>query len=199
MTPAHATRSLTPPPVAPPVDLLQLRDGTVVTVRTAHPGDADMIQSYIRGLSPDSRRSRFLWALNELSPPELHRVTHSSERQFTLVAETVAGGRRTMIGEARSAVAPDGRFAEVSLSVAETWRRNTLGTQMLGIVMDRVRDLGVDYLTADALRSNGAVTALARKMGFGFGPLPADARLIQLITKISLPRPAAELASLRLS
>jgi acetyltransferase len=187
---AHTSRPLTARALPPAVDLLQLRDGTVVTVRTADPGDADIIQSYIRGLSPDSRRSRFLWALNELSPTELHRVTHSHPHQFTLVAETVAEGSCAMIGEARSAVTPDGRSAEVSLSVAETWRRKTLGTQMLGIVMDRARDLGVDYLTADALRSNGAVIALARKMGFGFGPLPADARLIQLITKISLPAPA---------
>jgi GNAT superfamily N-acetyltransferase len=177
----------TPIVVLPPVETLRLRGGSLVTVRSAGPGDGDIIQSYIRGLSPGSRRNRFLGALNELSAVELYRMTHSDHRQFALIAETVADGARTMIGEARGALAPDGLSAEVALSVAEAWRRKTLGTQLLGVLAHRARGLGVDYLTAEVLRSNEAITALAQKVGFRVAPPAADARLMQLITNISLP------------
>jgi acetyltransferase len=182
----------------PSVETLRLRGGAVVTVRAAGPGDGDIIQSYIRGLSPSSRRNRFLGALNELSAAELYRMTHSeSRRQLTLIAQTVVDGACTMIGEARGALAPDGLSVEVALSVAETWRRKTLGTQLLGILVRQARSLGVDCVMADVLHSNHAMMALARKIGFGVATPIGDARLMQLITNFSPPDSKRGYAELR--
>jgi ribosomal protein S18 acetylase RimI-like enzyme len=171
----------------PSVEALQLRDGAVVTVRPAAPGDGDMIQSYIRGLSPSSRRNRFLGALNELSAAELHRMTHSQHGQVALIVEAIVDGARTMIGEARGVLARERLCAEIALSVADAWRRQTLGTQLMGILVRQTRSLGADCLTADVLPSNEAVLALTRKMGFNVAARTADARLMQLFTNISLP------------
>jgi acetyltransferase len=171
------------------VETLQLRGGPVVTVRPARPGDGDIIQCYIRGLSPSSRRNRFLGALNEVSLAELDRITHSHDRrQIALVAET-CDATCAMIGEARAAVAPDGPSGEIALSVAEAWRRKTLGTQLLGLLVRHARSLGVRYLVADVLRSNDAVTALARKMGFRVAAPIEDTRLLRLTKPISLQDP----------
>ena len=46
----------------------------MVTVRPMWPGDGERLQTYIRGLSRESRHNRFLGALNELSPMELARL-----------------------------------------------------------------------------------------------------------------------------
>lgn len=181
MSPATAQDAL-------PIDTLRLRGGAAVTVRPAGPGDGEIVQSYIRGLSPSSRRNRFLGALNELSAAELYRMTHSdSRRRFALIAETIADGACIMIGEARCALTPDGRSGEIAVSVAEAWRRRTLGMQLLAILVRQAQSLGVRDLVADVLRSNEAVMALARKVGCEVATPVADARLIQLITNISLP------------
>ena len=52
----------------------RLPDGAPVRVRPIRPQDGDMLQAYLRRLSPASRRNRFLGALNELSPRELERL-----------------------------------------------------------------------------------------------------------------------------
>ena len=57
------------------VHAVSLPSAAIVTVRPAGPQDADVIQSYIRELSPTSRRNRFLGTLKELSPKELYRMT----------------------------------------------------------------------------------------------------------------------------
>ena len=170
------------------VDTLQLRGGQSVTVRAADPRDGERIQSYIRELSPESRRDRFFGALNELSPAELHRMTHPENRhQLALIAETIMDGACTMIGEARYAVASGDVSCEIALSVAEAWRRRTLGTQLIEILARRAKDLGVHYLVADVLRSNEAMTTLARKAGFVTTAQIADARSMRITKKLSLP------------
>ena len=170
------------------VDTLQLRGGQSVMVRAAEPRDGDSIQSYIRGLSSDSRRNRFFRALNELSPAELHRMTHPQHRrQLALIAETITEGVCTMIGEARYAVAGDDVTCEIAVSVAEAWRRRTLGTQLFEILARRAKGLGVHYLVADVLRSNEAMTALARQAGFvAKGPI-ADPRSIRMTKTLARP------------
>ena len=45
-----------------------------------HPGRSDVLQAYVRGLSPESRYNRFFGALQELPPAELERVTHLDRR-----------------------------------------------------------------------------------------------------------------------
>ena len=118
-----------------PVRAVHLPGGEKVTVRPARPQDTSMIQAYIRGLSPASRRNRFLGALNEISSSELHGMTHGDRcRHPALIAEGIVDGACTMIGEARYAVAPDGLNGEFAVSVAETWRRKTLAMMLVGIV-----------------------------------------------------------------
>jgi GNAT superfamily N-acetyltransferase len=158
-----------------------------VTVRPARTQDTRLIQAYIRSLSPASRRNRFLGPLNELSAIELHRMTHSDHGSYpALLAEIVVEGVRTMIGEARYAVMPDGFTCEFAVSVAEPWRRRKLGTLLVGIVASRAVALGIRYLVGDVFRSNDAVIALARKTGFAVTESAADARLVKITKNLSL-------------
>jgi acetyltransferase len=111
------------------VQVIHLPGAGKVTLREAVPNDAGVIQNYVRALAPDSRRNRFLGALNELSTSDLHAMTHDDRGRYAaLIAESVVNGTRTMIGEARYALTPDGRGCEFAISVAEPWRCRTLGT-----------------------------------------------------------------------
>ena len=92
-----------------------------------------------------------------------------------------------MIGEARYAVAPDRVGCEIAVSVAEAWRRRTLGTQLLAHLAHRVGNLRVRYLFGDVLCSNEAMKALARKLGFGVTAVIGDARLLRITRDLDLP------------
>src|SRR5437667_11988094 len=81
---------------------LRLPRGECVRVRPVRSQEADVLQAYVRGLSRESRRNRFLGALSELAPAELDRLTHMDCRsQLALIAETDRGGAPTMIGARR--------------------------------------------------------------------------------------------------
>jgi acetyltransferase len=152
-----------------------------VTVRPARPQDADMIQAYMRGLSPASRQNRFLGALNEVSASELYGMTHNDHGRYpALIAETVSEGARTMIGEARYAAMPDGFTCEFAVSVAEAWRRKSLGMVLIEIVTSQAMALGAQHLVGDVFRSNRAMITLARKTGFEVTEPVADARLVKI-------------------
>jgi acetyltransferase len=164
-----------------------LPSGESVIVRAAGPRDAARIQAYIRGLSPASRQSRFLGSLNELSLSELDRMTradHGSGR--TLIAELARDGARTMIGEARYAIAPDRLGCEFAVSVAEAWRRRTLGSQLVAELVRRAKGLGIRYLFGDVLRSNEPMRALVRKLGGAETAPIGDARLVRITKDLTL-------------
>jgi acetyltransferase len=130
--------------------------------------------------------------VNELPASELNRMTHMHHGSHpALIAETVVEGVRTMIGEARYAGSPDGRTCEFAVSVADAWRRKRLGMLLIGVVECRAKALGLRYLAGDVLRSNLAMTALARKSDFAMTEPIADARLVR-ITKDLFLRDAAQ-------
>jgi RimJ/RimL family protein N-acetyltransferase len=157
-----------------------------VTLREALPHDTGAIQNYVRDLAPASRRNRFLGALNELSASDLHAMTHCDHARYpALIAESVANGTRTMIGEARYALTPDRRGCEFAISVAEPWRCRALGTHLISVVGSRAKALGLRYLVGDVLSSNRAMMALARKLGFAVTAPIGDAMLVRITKDLS--------------
>ena len=165
---------------------LRLRGGEVVTVRTMRPGDGERLQTYIRGLSRESRHNRFLGALNELSPMEMARLERSDhEDHAALIVETLHEGRCQIVAEARYAMMRERSTCEVALSVTDGWQRRGLGTALIEILTARARRLGAQVMVADALRSNEAIKGLARKTDLAIRPDVGDARLIRLVKTIA--------------
>jgi GNAT superfamily N-acetyltransferase len=171
------------------VDALNLPGGARVTVRPIGPPDAAVVQAYVRGLSPQSRYDRFFGPLTELPVGELDRLTHLDQQsQFGLLAEREVAGARTIIGEARYAVADDGLSCECALSVADGWRRQGWGARLLGIIEFRARALGVRYLVGDVLRSNQSMRRLAQQAGFVIAAWSTEARMVRIIKDLARPK-----------
>jgi RimJ/RimL family protein N-acetyltransferase len=176
---------------------LQLPRGDLVTVRPVCAEDAEEVQAYVRRLSNGSRYDRFLGALNELPSSEVERVTHwHLPREIALVAETLIGGARVAIGEARFAIEQDGLMAEFGVSVADSWRGRGLGTALMADIQCRLRELGVRYLVGEILRSNEPMQKLARKAGFRV-TANRDPHLVRVVKDISArpARPCEELGT----
>lgn len=170
---------------------LRLRGGERIRIRPIRPQDAGTLQTYIRGLSRESRRNRFLGPINELTEAELDRVTHPDRPgELTLIVESRRDGAGAMIGEIRYAIAPDRRSCEFAISVADAWRGKGLGTMLIGNLECRARSLGVRCLVGDVAYTNAAMRALARKAGFDMAGPPRDARLVRVVKDISGPQAA---------
>jgi acetyltransferase len=168
---------------------LRLPAGECLTLRPITPDDSEVLQAYVRGLSPESRYNRFFGALQELPPAELERVTHLDRRyDLALVAETDAGAASIVIGEARHAFTPDRLECEFALSVADAWRGRGIGTLLMAEMGRRARSLGAWRLTAEVLRANEPMKALALKTGFGMDDVPSDARLVRIVKDLAPSR-----------
>src|SRR5271157_4307704 len=72
-----------------------------LALRPARSSDGGALQTYVRGLSPQSRYNRFLGAASELPASELARALAANDRDtLTLLLTAAEGIRETVVGEA---------------------------------------------------------------------------------------------------
>ena len=142
-----------------------------LVLRPACLSDGDALQSYVRGLSPESRYNRFLGAANELPASELARALAANGRDtLTLLLTSTAEDRETVVGEARVALSCGERAGEFSMSIADGWRHLGVGSALLEEIERKAAADGIEWLFGDTLRTNEGMIALARSHGFRLGP-----------------------------
>ncbi len=161
-------------------DIVRLPLGHSLTVRFVEPEDAERLQAYFRSLARTSHYNRFQGAAQELSRSELDRILRvGEERRFAVIAELKVDGRPTIVGEARYAFDRAMQRAEFGLSIGDAWHRLGIGSALLANLECRAAAFGADRLFGEALRTNEAMIALARKAGFSFRSVPGDWRLVR--------------------
>jgi acetyltransferase len=168
MTDALAlTRTAAPYP-ADAVEMRALADGRPLLIRPLAARDAELLQDFIRGLSPHSRYQRFQSTLHELSPELLARLTNLDyQRSMAFAAIVFEHGHRRMVGEARYAPAIDRPAAvEFGLAVSDTWQRQGLGTLLLEKLIRHSERSGIALIQGDVLHDNAAMLRLTRQLGF---------------------------------
>ncbi len=141
-----------------------------LALRPARLNDGDALQSYVRGLSPQSRYNRFLGAASELPASELARALAANGRDtLTLLLISMAEDREKIVGEARVALFCAERSGEFSMSIADDWRRRGVGSALLEEIEGKAAADGIEWLFGDTLRTNEAMIVLARGRGFQLG------------------------------
>ncbi|MEJ8847893.1 GNAT family N-acetyltransferase [Variovorax rhizosphaerae] len=153
-----------------------MRGGGTCTLRPVHPDDADMLQNFVRELSPESRWFRFVSQFHELPPTMLSRFTLIDyDRDMALVAvvqERILADDGTskdmeyIVGVSRYATNPDKASCEFSLVVAEAYKRKGLGSRLMEGIMDVARDKGLSEMDGLVLTTNHDMLKLMRHMGF---------------------------------
>jgi len=153
-----------------------LRGGGEYTVRPVHPDDAEMLQEFVRRLSPESRYFRFVSSMQELPPTMLSRFTLIDyDREMALVAvcreRTVAAdGQSTetarIVGVSRYITNPDRASCEFSLVVADDFKGQGLGSRLMLSIMDFAREKGLTEIEGLVLANNPSMLKLMRSLGF---------------------------------
>jgi len=181
---ANARVSLLAAPLRPLPILLPTNECLIV--RPIMPQDGEQLQEYVRGLSSESRRNRFLGALSEFAPPRLEELIRMrGPRQVLLLALVQIGSKLQMVAEAMLVITPNSERGEIALSVADNWQRRGLGSVLIRHLEARARRAGARYLFGDVLRTNTAMKGLARKSGFSIRSPFTDARLVEIVKDLS--------------
>jgi acetyltransferase len=164
--------------------LVPLRGGGEYIVRPIHPDDAQMLQEFVHGLSPESRYFRFASSMTELSPQTLARFTLIDyDREMALVAvlrerHARADGQfdetERIIGVSRYITNPDHTSCEFSLVVADDFNGRGLGTRLMESIMEAARDRGLSEIDGLVLANNPGMLKLMRAMGFSVKTFAED-------------------------
>ena len=153
-----------------------------VTLRPIRPEDAEMEQEFVRGLSPESRRFRFMDTLRELTPRMLARFTQIDyDSEMAFVATVVRDGRETEVGVCRYVSNPDGASCEYAIVVADDWQRRGLGRQMMTRLIDVARARGLQAMIGHVLGNNRGMLTLCQDLGFTVSD-SADDPLVKRVT-----------------
>ncbi|GIZ51779.1 bifunctional acetate--CoA ligase family protein/GNAT family N-acetyltransferase [Noviherbaspirillum aridicola] len=140
-----------------------LRGGGQFTLRPVRPDDAEMLQDFVRRMSPESRYFRFVSTMRELPLRMLARFTLIDyDREMALVA--VHEGR--IIAVSRYVTNPDLDSCEFSLAVADDFNGQGLGSRMMYAIMDAARAKGLKQIEGLVLTNNAPMLRLMRSLEF---------------------------------
>ncbi len=145
----------------------QLPDGTNIIIRPIRPEDADLEQTFVRGLSDEAKYFRFMETIQELTPSMLVRFTQIDyDTEMALMAVTEVAGQEIELGIARYAINPDGVSCEFALVVADQWQGKGVAHKLMTSLMDVARDRGLERMEGEVLRANQPMLKLVTRLGF---------------------------------
>jgi len=153
-----------------------MRDGNRYKIRPLHPHDAEMLQTLVRNLSPESRYFRFISSMRELPERMLARFTLIDyDREMAMVAiyperTTNSDGSFTItekiIAVSRYVTNPDKSSCEFSLLVADEFNGQGMGSRMMLSIIDVARSKGLATMEGLVLAKNAGMLKLMRSLDF---------------------------------
>lgn len=145
----------------------QSPQGETVTLRPIRPEDAEIEQAFVRDLSPESRRFRFMDASRELTPKMLTHFTQIDyEREMAIIATVNRDQHEMEIGVCRYVVNPDEVSCEFAIVIADEWQRRGLGRGMMIKLIAVARAGHLQAMTGYVLRSNHRMLNFCTGLGF---------------------------------
>lgn len=152
-----------------------LPDGSLLTIRPIRPEDAEPEAAFVRDLSPEAKRFRFMGTVNELSEEMLARFTEIDyRREMALVAVVGEGSAARQHGVARYVINPDTTSCEFAIVVSDKLRGQGIGTRLMKGLFAAARDHRLTRMEGTVLRENAPMLKLMQDLGFSLRPDPED-------------------------
>ena len=153
----------------------KLRDGTLVMIRPIHKEDLELERSFIDGLSPRSRRFRFLDTIKAPSETLLKQLTAINQlTDAAYVALIAVGAEKREIGVARLSARPDGKECEFAVTVSDAWQGKGLGTLLMKHLMDVARARGIQSMYSSDASDNDLMRKFAAHLHLSHARDPED-------------------------
>ncbi len=150
-----------------------------------HLEDADIMQQFMREMSPRSRRLRFFSALSKLSPTMLEQFTNPHYPQsYAITAIISEAGREQQIGVVRYEKTETDGVVEFAISVADAWHGFRLASEMLRGLIAAAAVAGLHRPEASVLEENDRMLTLAKALGFGAMVDEDDSSVVNVVKQL---------------
>jgi ribosomal protein S18 acetylase RimI-like enzyme len=134
-----------------------------IHVRPLRPGEGEVLDTVLDGLSTTSRAQRYLTGGSVPSAAvRSHLLDVDAAAHVAFVAEVGRGRRRRPIGLARYVVDGPAR-AEIAYEVVDDWHGRGVGTRLVRALVAAAHAAGLVELHATVRADNGASLALLRR------------------------------------
>jgi acetyltransferase len=168
-----------------------IRGGDRVVLRSIGPQDLELDRRFIEGLSPASRRFRFLETILTPSDALLNQLTVlDPATDVAIVAVVGDGSRERAVGVGRFSARAAGKDCEFALTVADDWQQKGLGTALMARLMDCARGRGIACMHSSDAADNALMRKFAANLHLRHETDPDDATLIRYSVDIA-PDPVA--------
>lgn len=171
-----------------------LRGADRVLIRPIHAGDVEMERKFIEGLSPESRRFRFLETMNSPSDELLQKLTTINPlTDVAYVAVVGVGAGETEVGVARFSAQEDGEDCEFAVVVSDAWQNKGLGTLLMKYLIVAAQKLGIEKMHSNDLEDNNLMRKFTAHLHIAHKRDPDDTT--QVLYSIDLRSPPLHLAA----
>ena len=168
------------------VEGVRLTDGRAMMIRPISPADAERERRFVRELSEETKRFRFMHAMKELSPSLLARFTRIDyRREMALVAMLEEALEPRQVGVARYVVNADGRGAEFAIVVGDSVRRRGIGMHLMHSLMHVAQRQGVERFDGEVHADNRPMRRLMEVLGFDAARSRDDHSLVRVTRELS--------------
>ncbi|MBR0128423.1 MAG: GNAT family N-acetyltransferase, partial [Neisseriaceae bacterium] len=143
--------------------------------------DSERVQNFVRGLSEQSRRTRFMSNIKELSEEVLVNFTRLDyDRDMALL---MINQNHDILGIARYAADPDLSACEFAVTVSDAHQGKGIATILMNSLFYVARCQGFKTMYGEVLANNTNMLAMSAKLGFTTFENPDDDDEIVLIIK----------------
>ncbi|MCX2781104.1 GNAT family N-acetyltransferase [Microbulbifer thermotolerans] len=161
-----------------PGEYVTLGNGRQVLIRPICRSDGQLEKDLIEGLSPETRRDRFIGGSCKASAKLIELLTDNGQRHEAFIAIVSHNGKERAIAVSHYALDEDGRAAECAVVVSDDWQGLGLGRLMLQRLIDKAREYGLERIYSIESADNMRVKRFAGEMGFECKADPRDYTLL---------------------
>jgi acetyltransferase len=145
----------------------RLKDGTEVLLRPIRPEDEPLEFEMLSSLSDDTLRTRFFTYIKDITHDMLVRFCNIDyDREMAIVAETIRGDKRRIIGIGRLITEPDRTRGEYAVLVHDDFQGQGLGYKLMDVIIGIAQDKDLEEIYGLVLSENRTMLAVAKKLGF---------------------------------
>jgi GNAT superfamily N-acetyltransferase len=153
----------------------KLHDGSRITIRAISKDDEELELAFLKDLSPEFQRLRFLGLVRDPDAEVVHELTNiDPRREAGFIAVASRDGEEVEIGAARLRVDADKTRCDCAVTVSEPWQGRGVGSLLMRYLVEEARVRGIRHMYAVDPIACEKTHQLALRLGFRRRPDPDD-------------------------
>ena len=149
------------------VKVVNLKEGTRVTLRPIKPEDEPLWTVMLASCSKETIYSRFRYFFQWQSHEVATRYCYIDyDREIAIVAEVIEDGTRKLVGVGRLIADPDHETVEYAVLITDEWQQMELGSTITDYCMEIARKWNLRKIVAQTTSDNQPMISVFKRRDF---------------------------------